>query len=244
MKIKLMILAAGLGTRLGDLGKHTPKCLLEVGGKTLLEHILIRAKAAGIHEIVINLHHQADKIKDFLNQNKNFDFKIEFSTEDPVLETGGGINKAKALLADAEMILIHNGDIYSDLDLSLLIKTHSSEKSLATLCVSDRDSSRGLVFNAANQLCGWSNKSTAENKLVIDPGQDVRYKGFSGIYALSTKIFDFMPLQEKFSIIDVFLTAAKSGEKLFGMDISETNWFDSGTPEKLELLKSHLEKLG
>ena len=239
-KVKLMILAAGMGTRLGEIGKTTPKCLLEAGGKTLLEHILIRAKEAGIEGVVINTHHLAEKVTAFIKDNNSFDFDIEFSPEDPVLETGGGIKNAKSLLDDADIILIHNGDIYSDLSLKDVIEEHSKSERLATLCVSTRDSSRGLVFNQDDLLCGWANKDSGDKKLVLEPGENSKTMGFSGIYALSPKIFDYMLDESKFSIIDVFLKATSEGEKLLSMDVSDSKWFDSGTPEKLETLRNFL----
>ncbi|MCB0317346.1 MAG: nucleotidyltransferase family protein [Bdellovibrionales bacterium] len=242
MKVKLMILAAGLGTRLGEIGKTTPKCLLEVGGKTLLEHILVKARTAGINQVVINTHHLAQKISDFLAENKNFGFEIDFSNEDPILETGGGIKKAQEFLNDADIIIVHNGDIYSDFEFQPLIDFHLQKKCLVSLCVFKKDSDRSLVFDTDHNLCGWSNKSSGQQKIIGAAGVNVINFGFTGIYAFSPKFFNYMLAEEKFSVIDVFLNAAKSNEELKYLEISDFNWYDAGTPEKLELLRQFLSK--
>lgn len=163
--MKAMIFAAGTGSRLKPLTDHTPKALIPIGGKPMLEHVILKLKSSGFDQIVINLHHLGNQIVDFLEANNNFGVRIEISDEsDYLLDTGGGIKKATSLLCGNEPFLIHNVDILSNVDLKKLYDTHVQTNPLATLLVSQRNTSRYLLFNKENRLCGWRNHETGEVK--------------------------------------------------------------------------------
>ena len=162
-----MIFAAGLGTRLRPLTDHTPKALIKVAGKPMLEHVILRLKAAGFDDIVINIHHLGEQIIDFLRDNDNFGINIRISDErDFLLDTGGGIKKAEPLFdGSSEPILIHNADILSDIDLKALYQYHTQSGNDATLLVSHRKTVRYLLFDKPSlRLRGWINKDTLQTK--------------------------------------------------------------------------------
>ena len=156
-----MIFAAGLGTRLKPLTDHMPKALVPVAGKPMLEHVILKLIASGFDEIVINVHHFAEQIIDFLKEKNNFGIKIWISDEtEELLDTGGGIKKASSLLN--EPFLVHNADILSNVDLKTLYDFHIASENDATLLVSPRKTVRYLLFNQTNRLCGWINKDTLQ----------------------------------------------------------------------------------
>ena len=153
-----MIFAAGLGTRLKPLTDDRPKAMVEVNGKPLIQHIIEKLTANGFDEIIVNVHHFAEQIIDFLHENNNFGIRIEISDErGMLLETGGGIKKAAHFFDDGKPFLVHNVDIFSNADLRELYNHHIESSSAATLLVSDRKSSRNLLFNDDMRLCGWQN---------------------------------------------------------------------------------------
>ncbi len=159
-----MIFAAGLGTRLKPLTDKMPKALVPVGGVTLLEHVITRLKAAGYVRIVVNVHHFASQIVDFLAANDNFGVDIRISDEsEQLLETGGGVRKAIPLFADDEPVLIHNVDILDNVDYNWFARQHLSDED-AVLLVSRRATSRYLIFDNAMRLMGWTNMATGEIK--------------------------------------------------------------------------------
>ena len=207
--MKAMIFAAGTGSRLKPLTDHTPKALIPIGGKPMLEHVILKLKSSGFDQIVINIHHLGNQIVDFLEANNNFGVRIEISDEsDYLLDTGGGIKKATSLLCGNEPFLIHNVDILSNVDLKKLYDTHVQTNPLATLLVSQRNTSRYLLFNKENRLCGWRNHETGEVKSYypyFDPDQHNEY-AFSGVHVLSPKILELMEeWTGKFSIINFYL---------------------------------------
>lgn len=208
--MKAMIFAAGLGTRLKPLTDNTPKALLPINGKPMLEHVILKLKNAGFDQIAINIHHLGDQIIDFLAANNNFGIQIYISDErDYLLDTGGGIKHAAPFLQGDEPFLIHNVDIISNIDLRALYNHHLETNPLATLLVSKRKTSRYLLFNKENKLCGWRNRETGEVKSFypyFDPNQYKEY-AFSGIHVLSPKIFDWMEeWTGKYSIINFYLS--------------------------------------
>jgi NDP-sugar pyrophosphorylase family protein len=159
-----MILAAGLGTRLRPLTDTRPKALVEVAGRTLLEITLNRLRTFGITEVIVNVHHFADMVIDYLKSNKNFGMRIEVSLEDVLLDTGGGLKKAAWFFLDGsarrdsiqtdEPFLLHNVDVISNIDLRRMLQFHNEHHALATLAVQNRETSRPLLFNDHHQLCG------------------------------------------------------------------------------------------
>lgn len=208
--MKAMIFAAGLGTRLRPLTDHTPKALVCVAGRPMLEHVILKLKAEGFTEIVINIHHFGQQIIDFLEANRHFGLNIHISDErDQLLDTGGGIRKASMFFQGNEPFLVHNVDILSNMDLKALYQHHLDEKNDATLLVSERVTTRYLMFDDTGRLQGWLNTKTGETKpegFIYRPGQYKEY-AFSGIHVLSPSIFHYMKghWTGKFSIMDFYL---------------------------------------
>lgn len=203
-----MIFAAGLGTRLKPLTDTMPKALVPVAGKPMLEHVIGKLKAAGFDEIVINVHHFAQQIIDFLKANNNFGIKIWISDEtEELLDTGGGIKKASPHFD--EPFLIHNADILSNVDLKAMYDYHCTSGNDATLLVSQRKTVRYLLFDEQNRLQGWVNKDTLQTKpegFVYQPEVQKEY-AFGGIHIISPTLFNYMgdDWTGKFSLMDFYL---------------------------------------
>jgi len=227
---KAMLFAAGLGTRLKPFTDNHPKALAVVNGKTLLERNIKYLKGFGINEFVINVHHFANQIFDFLEKNEKFGVNIQISDEsDEVLETGGGLVKAKELLGN-QPFLVMNVDILTDLNLSGLMNFHAQHQPLVTLAVSDRASSRKLLFEDNHQLKGWKNLNTGEE--IIASENPLSEKAFSGIHIINPEIFDKMPTTGKFSIMTTYMELMKT-EKILGFDHSGGTLVDVGRPESI-----------
>ena len=221
--MKAMIFAAGLGTRLKPLTDNMPKALVPLAGKTLLQWQIERLKAAGITDIVVNVHHFPDMIINYLRENNNFGCRIAVSDErDMLLETGGGLSKAKSLLLEVgsresgnsnEPILICNVDILSNIDLPTLLNAYNPDE-MGVVVVSERDTQRYLLFDEENRLCGWTNIATGEIRpasLASSPNSLIASRlAFSGMQVLNPRIFDCMDevvekKGDKFSLIDLYL---------------------------------------
>ena len=225
--MRAMIFAAGLGTRLKPLTDTLPKALVPLAGKTLLQWQIERLKAAGITDIVVNVHHFPDMIINYLRENDNFGCRIAVSDErDMLLETGGGLRKAKSLLLgigsresgnNDEPILICNVDILSNIDLPTLLQTYNPEE-MGVVVVSPRETQRYLLFDETNRLCGWTNIATGEVRpasLASSPNSLIASRlAFSGMQVLNPRIFDVMDKVvaekgDKFSLIDLYLSIAE-----------------------------------
>ena len=238
-----MIFAAGLGTRLKPLTDHMPKALVPVAGKPMLEHVILKLIASGFDEIVINVHHFAEQIIDFLKEKNNFGIKIWISDEtEELLDTGGGIKKASSLLN--EPFLVHNADILSNVDLKALYDFHIASENDATLLVSPRKTVRYLLFNQTNRLCGWINKDTLQTKpegIIYQPEEQKEY-AFGGIHIISPSLFKYMEgWTGKFSIMDFYLQTCPKA-KLGGYAKEDLQLIDIGKPDTLakaeDLLKN------
>ena len=229
--MKAMIFAAGLGTRLKPFTDNHPKALAVVNGKPLLQRNIEYLKSFGIEEIVINVHHFADQIIEFLEENNYFGIEITISDEtDQVLETGGGLVKAKANFE--EDFLVMNVDILTDLNLADFIKAHQENKALVTLAVSDRNSSRKLFFNKQNELKGWRNLKTDEEIKAVDSLDNCKDLAFSGIHVISHTLFDKITEKGKFSIMKVYMDLMQT-ESIIGFDHSGGILIDVGRPESV-----------
>ena len=212
--MKAMIFAAGLGTRLKPLTDHMPKALVPVAGKPMLEHVINKLISAGVDGIVINVHHFAQQIIDFLKEKDNFGIQIWISDETgELLETGGGIKKAAPYFN--EPFLVHNADILSNLDLKAMYDFHVASGNDATLLVSPRKTARYLLFNEENKLCGWVNKETLQTKpegFVYQPEIQKEF-AFGGIHIISPSLFKYMEgWTGKFSIIDFYLQTCQKAQ--------------------------------
>ena len=238
--MKALIFAAGLGTRLKPLTDTMPKALVKVGGKPMLEHVILHLKEQGFCDIIINIHYLGEQIIDFLKANHNFGINICISDErNEVLETGGGILKAADFLEDGEPFLVHNSDILTNIDLRGLYQRHIENKADATLLVGQRDTSRYLIFNHEDTLCGWINKKTGEQKpegFCYDPAQHEVW-AFGGIHVISPTLLHYMRSDGwsgKFSIIPFYLSVCQKA-RIMGSPIApDRYWFDIGKIETLE----------
>ena len=239
-----MLFAAGLGTRLQPLTNDRPKALVEVGGLSLLAHQIQKLKFFGIKHVVVNVHHFADLVIQYLEERNHFGLTITISDErDLLLDTGGGLKKAMSFFDDEADILVCNVDILSDLNLNLLYQHHSDSKALATLAVRRRDSSRYLFFNAKNTLCGWTNTRTQQLKMARRVCTDPKAWAFSGIHIISKRLADYFPPdQAVFSIIDTYLKAAAT-ETIQAYPHDDTQWMDVGRYEHIDAAESVARQL-
>ncbi|MGW8315370.1 MAG: nucleotidyltransferase family protein [Bacteroidales bacterium] len=227
---KAMILAAGLGTRLGEMTASKPKALLEWDGVPLLERVIRKLIIQGFDEVVINVHHFAELIMEFVARNRQFGIRIEFSHEKEVLlDTGGGIANASWFFGE-EPFLVYNVDIHSDIDLRKLYQAHLDGGTIATLAVKERVTSRSLLMNGEGFLKGWRDNRTGET-ILMDPHEVYLIPiAFSAIYVLSPEIFTLFPNKEVFPIMPFFLDLARTRNiKLYRHDRDE--WMDMGKKE-------------
>jgi len=228
-----MILAAGLGTRLKPWTDRHPKALAPVKGRSLLQRNIEYLQFYGITEVLVNVHHFADQIIDMVNQHKGWGSKVSFSDEtNEVLETGGGLKKAAWYFDGEKEFVLMNVDILTDLNLTAMIQQHCNSEAIATLAVSERETSRYFLFNDRDELCGWKNVNTGEEK-ISKRSLDLRQKAFSGIHVISSRIFGHMHQQGKFSMVDVYLDLAKE-HLVQGFDHSDSRFIDVGKPESIE----------
>lgn len=240
--MKAMILAAGLGTRLEHHTLERPKALVEVNGKPLLTYVIEKLIASNFRHIVINVHHFAEQIKEYIQRN-NFNARIEFSDEtNRLLNTGGGILKAKPFLDGDEPFLVHNVDILSDIDLLKLADYHNATNSFATLAVGKRNSSRQFLFDSTMKLAGWRNNLTGKEIITVKNAEQLSGYAFAGIHILSPEYFQKIHTKGAFSIVDAYLTLCQH-ETITGFDTSSNYVIDVGKPKNLEMAKEFATKL-
>lgn len=233
-----MIFAAGLGTRLKPWTDHHPKALAIVNGKPLLQRNIEYLKSFGINSMVINVHHFADQIFDFLEKNNNFDCMIQVSYEkEEALETGGGLKYAQPFLKDATRFLIINADILTDLNIAAMLQYHLQHNPLATLAVTNRSSSRCFLFNEHHQLCGWQNNKTGEERIAVLAALNFPM-AFSGIHIIEQNIFPFITETGKFSMVDLYLRLCKD-HAITGYDHSRDILVDVGKPESIAVAEKY-----
>ena len=235
--MKAMILAAGLGTRLRPLTDSRPKALVEIAGRTLLEITLSHLRAVGVREVIINVHHFADMILEYLKTNDNFGMRIEVSREEVLLDTGGGLkNAAYFFLEDStrfeKPFIVHNVDVISAIDLRRMVQFHTENQALATLAVQDRETSRYLLFDQQLQLCGRRSGRDQRTEFVRS-SQQVQALAFSGIHVISPRLFAMMIEEGVFSIITSYLHLAANGEKILAFRADEYYWRDLGRPDNV-----------
>jgi N-acetyl-alpha-D-muramate 1-phosphate uridylyltransferase len=233
--MKAMILAAGLGTRLKPFTERHPKALFPVNGKSLLQRNIEYLQSFGFREVIVNVHHFADQIIDEIKNNNGWGSNVIISDEtNEVLETGGGLKKAAHYFADSnEPFVLMNADILTDIDISKMLAQHIASNPLATLAVTDRSTSRYLLFDENNNLCGWLNDKTGEQK-----GKAGTKKAFSGIHIISPKIFSLITEEGKFSMIDLYVRLSAT-EKIACFDHSNGILVDVGKPENVPFAEKH-----
>jgi N-acetyl-alpha-D-muramate 1-phosphate uridylyltransferase len=230
--MKAMLFAAGLGTRLKPFTDNHPKALAVVNGKTLLEYNIQYLQHFGITDIVINTHHFADQIETALRENDNYGSNVTISHErHTALETGGGLKHAADFFKNEQAFVVMNVDVLTSLDLEKMIEAHKKTDALATLAVMQRNSSRQLLFDDFQLLCGWANNITGEQRIAREV-LTMHPLAFSGVQVLSPAILD-MPFHGKFSLIDVYLHFAKT-HVIKGFNHTGDVFIDVGKPETLE----------
>lgn len=244
--MRAMILAAGLGTRLRPLTDDRPKALVEVGGRTLLEITLSRLRSFGIHDVIINVHHFAETIHDYLRAKGNFGMHVEVSHEPVLLDTGGGLKKVSHFFLHdfstfEEPFILHNVDVISTIDLRRMMESHTQSRALATLAVQERETSRYLLFDEKLHLCG--RRSGEEQKSeVVHPSGTAKALAFGGVHVISPRIFGMLTEEGTFSIITSYLRLAGDGEKIGGFRTDEYYWRDLGRPEDVRQAARDLEQ--
>ena len=242
--MQAMIFAAGLGTRLKPITDHMPKAMVSVGGKPLIKHVIDKLENAGTERIVVNVHHFASQITDYLNENNNFNLDIRISDEsEKLLDTGGGIKKAAPLFDPQSPILIHNVDILSNVNLRTFYDLHVNHD--ATLLVSERKTKRYLLFDDDMRLVGWTNTETGE---VRGPFPDInvsrcRRYAFSGIHLFSPRLFPLMDdFPDKFGIIDFYLNACAHAD-IRGYLKSDLKLMDVGKLDTMAQAETNLNEI-
>jgi NDP-sugar pyrophosphorylase family protein len=234
--MKAMILAAGLGTRLRPLTNDRPKALVTVAGRTMLEITLARLRDFGVNEVIVNTHHYAEMIRDYLAANHNFGMRIKISHEEELLDTGGGLKKAAWFFMEddsSQPFLLHNVDVVSNIDLARMAEFHSAQGALATLAIQDRQTSRYLLFDEEGVLCGRRSGRDGKTELAR-PAQFTQPLAFCGIHIISPRIFANLTESDAFSIIDAYLRLASQDEKITAFRADGVYWRDLGKPESVE----------
>jgi NDP-sugar pyrophosphorylase family protein len=240
--LKALILAAGLGTRLMPLTAHIPKALVKVNGMTLLEIAIRRLASQGFNEIIVNVHHHADMVINYLEMSRFGNLQISISDEtDQLLDTGGAILKAKWFLNGAEPFLVHNVDVISDLSLKSLLNDHMERNAMATLSVMDRATKRYFLFDDGLRLRGWTDTSTGEIRMAGVSDHSLRKLAFSGIHMISPEIYTLIEEQGRFSVIDTYLKLA-ADHAIYGFLQPGLTWFDLGKPDQVETVSKFLSE--
>jgi NDP-sugar pyrophosphorylase family protein len=235
--MKAMILAAGLGTRLRPLTDDRPKALVEVAGRTLLEITLRRLQQFRIREVIVNVHHFADMVVSYLQKHDNFGIRIEISREEVLLDTGGGLKRAAWFFLEGsrvpdEPFILHNVDVLSTIDLDQMVQAHRQNQALATLAVQQRETSRYLLFDEQNQLCG-RRAGRDQSPEIVRLSPHARALAFSGVHVISPRLLASLTEDGVFSIINSYLRLAGEGETILGFRADEYYWRDLGKPENV-----------
>ncbi len=232
-----MILAAGLGTRLRPLTDDRPKALVEVAGRPMISWVIARLARHGFTDLIINAHHFSEQIAAFSDAFAHPGISLTVSPEEEILDTGGGVRKAAWFLDQSEPFLVHNVDVLTDLDLSGLMNAHQASDALVTVAVKERKSSRHLLFDGEDVLCGWRSDLTGETRMVRpdrpSPGA-VAPVPFMGVYAMSPGALAKMQAAGPFSIIDFFLEQARDGARIRAFRAEDAKWADLGSKERIE----------
>ena len=243
--MKAMVLAAGLGTRLRPLTDDRPKALVEIAGRTLLEITLSRLRCLDIREVIINVHHFADRVIEYLKANDSFGMRIEVSREEVLLDTGGGLKKAAYFfLQDStrreEPLILHNVDVISTIDLRRMVEFHTENQALVTMAVQARDTSRYLLFDEQFRLCG--RRSRDQNPEMVRPAAQPQALAFCGVHVVSPRIFSMMSEDGVFPIVPCYLRLAAQGEKILAFRADEYYWRDLGRLDDLQQAAQDLKE--
>jgi NDP-sugar pyrophosphorylase family protein len=228
MRMKAMIFAAGIGSRLKQYTQNTPKCLMPLGDTTILERVVTRLKGVGVDEVVINIHHHPEQVIDYVKSRDDFGITVHLSHEPTLLNTGGGLKKVRDIFRGERAFFVHNADIHYAGDLASLLNAHEKRSAVATLGIMNITLDSGLYFDPQQRLVGWTGSTPCAS-------DQAKLYSFSGISV------SYMNEAEKFSIIEPFIAAARSTSRVFGAEIDHLSWVDIGTPERLEALRQSLK---
>lgn len=232
--MKAMIFAAGLGTRFKPWTDKHPKALALVNGKSLLQRNVEYLQQYNIKEVVVNVHHFSGQIIDAIEKNKGWGSHISISDEtDEVLETGGGLLKAKNLLQNDEPFITLNADFLTNLDINNLLAFHKNKEALISFGITNRKTSRNFLFDEDNRLCGWRNSVTGQEKIAI-PKKNLKEMAYSCVVVFNPQIFEFIPQRGKFSLVDTYLSLA-AAHPIYGFDHSGDKLVDVGKPESVAI---------
>lgn len=232
-----MIFCAGLGTRFKPWTDLHPKALALVNGKSLLQRNIEYLQQYGIMDVIVNVHHFPEQVRSALRQHKGWGSNIIVSDETKeVLETGGGLVKARPYFTEGEDFLAINVDILTDLNLNEFIRFHQSKMGLVSLAVSGRKSSRCFVFDNDNRLIGWKNLQTGQERMTVNSYPSFP-KAFSGISLYRYEFFEALAMKGKFSLVDAFLSLA-TDHAIYGYEHSGEKWVDVGRPESVAVAES------
>jgi NDP-sugar pyrophosphorylase family protein len=235
-----MILAAGLGTRLAPLTDTIPKALVPVGGTPMLERIAVRLVRAGVDRIIVNVHHHADRIRQFIEQRDGFGVDVRISEErEHPLETGGGVLQARGHFREDAPFFVHNVDVVSDMSLETMYSGHDPRTTLATLAVSDRPSSRRLIFDERG-LCGRVDLRSDQLESVRPLAGETHSLAFAGVHVISPGFFELVDEEGAFSIMKPYLRLAAAGQTILPYDTGAALWLEVGDPERLERARRFL----
>jgi NDP-sugar pyrophosphorylase family protein len=237
--MKAMVFAAGLGTRLQPLTDDRPKALVEIEGVALLETTIRRLISVGVDQVIVNVHHFAEQIIEYLKTKGNFGIHIEVSVEGELLETGGGLKQAGWFFDDGQPFFIHNVDVLSDIDLGEMMERHIQQDALVTLAVKTRKTSRYLLFNKERNLRGWQRGEKMEPELVIGEEREddgLQRFGFCGIHVVSPRLLPLILEHGRFSIIQTYMRLVGEGHLVKAFDVTECRWKDVGKIDELSPL--------
>ncbi|MBI2069520.1 MAG: NTP transferase domain-containing protein [Elusimicrobia bacterium] len=238
-----MILAAGVGSRLKPLTDARPKALIEINGRPMLEIIARRLMAAGVTEIIVNVHHFPGLIADYLAKNKNFGLRVEISREETLLDTGGGLKKAAWFFDDGQPFFLHNVDIINNIDLTRMYGEHRQTGAWATLAAEKRISGRYLLFNQTGNLCGHE-KNDGRGEVAALRTKEGERLAFNGVHVISPALLNGLAESGAFSIIDAYLRLAAQGTKILAFRTDGCWSQDIGTLEKLDAAERYIGKKG
>ena len=235
--MKAMIFSAGLGTRFRPWTEKHPKALALVNGKSLLQRNVEYLQQYGITDLVVNVHHFAGQVIDEIEKNAGWGSNIRISDErNELLDTGGGLLHASRYINNGERFITCNVDILTDLDINALVSYHENKKALISFGTMDRKTSRYLLFDQNNRMCGWRNTGTGDEKIVR--GRDVLHqKAYSCVVVFEPEIFKLIKFGGKFSLIDVYLSLANE-EPIYGFDHTGDRWVDVGKPESVAVAEA------
>jgi MurNAc alpha-1-phosphate uridylyltransferase len=226
--MRAMILAAGQGTRLRPLTNDIPKPLVRFQGKPLLEIIIDRLLSSGIEKIVVNIHHLAGQVLEFLKSRNYYNGRVLVSDEtDRLMDTGGGVLKARELLDNGEPFILHNVDVYTNLDINRLVEAHQADNSLITIAVKKRTPSRSLLFDEQNFLSGWQNNKTGEKKIIRDFEGNLTDYGNSCVYVINPEFFRLVFSSDPVSLTDLYLELARK-YPIKGFVHNQDYWYNLG----------------